>query len=148
RRTCGTLLMRRGHSPISNGILMANSLHDVEDPVAFSRGCEPRMKGRRSFLIVEYDSDEASRWVPYPLSQATLATVFAHADCAPVVFLRSRRSVYGRAPLYWALITCPGLQRLSPVLNDAARPTCSVVGSNPERHRRNSAFPCGQQPHA
>jgi ubiquinone/menaquinone biosynthesis C-methylase UbiE len=89
-----------------DGILMANSLHYVDDQGAFIRACEARMKATHRFLIVEYDSDEANRWVPYPLSRATLTGLFARVYCAPVLFLRSRRSLYRRAALYSALITC------------------------------------------
>ena len=89
-----------------DGILMANSLHYVDHQAAFIRACERRMKVRRHFLIVEYDSDEPNRWVPYPLSRAALTALFARADCAPVAFLQSRPSAYRRAPLYSALITC------------------------------------------
>jgi hypothetical protein len=91
-----------------DGILMANSLHYVEHQAAFIRTCERRMKVNRRFLVVEYDSSEATRWVPYPISQTALTALFAPADKWSVAFLRSRRSVYRRAPLYSALITYTG----------------------------------------
>ena len=91
-----------------NGILMANALHYVEHQAAFIRACERRMKANRRFLIVEYDSDEGNRWVPSPVSRSTLTALFAQAEGASVTFLRSRRSVYRRAPLYSALITYAG----------------------------------------
>src|SRR4029450_11873988 len=47
-----------------DGIFMANSLHYVKDQPAFIRGCEAYMTSRRHFLIVEYDTNEASRWLP------------------------------------------------------------------------------------
>lgn len=90
-----------------DGILMANSLHYVEHQAAFIRACEQRMKARRRFLVVEYDSDEANRWAPYPLSRAGLTALFRGAGYRSIVFLRSRRSVYRRAPLYSALISWP-----------------------------------------
>jgi hypothetical protein len=87
-----------------DGILMANSLHYVEDQAAFIRACESHMKPRRYFLIVEYDATEPSRWVPYPVSQQRLKALFDGAGYAPVRVLRSRPSVYRRAPLYAAAI--------------------------------------------
>jgi SAM-dependent methyltransferase len=87
-----------------DGILMANSLHYVENPAAFIRACESRMKPPRRFLIVEYDTNDASRWVPYPLSQARLGTLFERAGCSSISLLRTRPSVYRRAPLYAASI--------------------------------------------
>ena len=82
-----------------DGILMANSLHYVENQAAFIRTCETRMKRRRRFLIVEYDTSEANGWVPYPISQTTLTTLFGSAGYSARV-LRSRPSLYRRAPLY------------------------------------------------
>lgn len=90
-----------------DGILMANSLHYVEDQAVFIRGCESHMKSRRRFLIVEYDTTEASRWVPYPVSQIRLTTLFERAGYSSVNVLRSRPSIYRRAPLYAAAITLP-----------------------------------------
>jgi len=87
-----------------DGVLMANSLHYVENQAAFIQGCESRMKPRRRFLIVEYDTNQASRWVPYPLGQATLTALFTRAGYSSVAVLGSRSSIYRRAPLYAALI--------------------------------------------
>jgi hypothetical protein len=62
-----------------DGILMANSLHYVEDQAKFIRACEPRMRSSRSFLIVEYDTCDANRWVPFPLPQARPIRLFNDA---------------------------------------------------------------------
>jgi SAM-dependent methyltransferase len=87
-----------------DGILMANSLHYVDDHAAFIRAGEPRMTSRRRFLIVEYDTNEASRWVPYPVSKTRLTALFTAAGYSSIRLLRSRPSVYGRASLYAAVI--------------------------------------------
>jgi len=83
-----------------NGILMANSLHYVENQAAFIRECESHMNARRYFLLVEYDTSEASRWIPYPVSRTRLATLFERAGYSSVRVLRSRPSLYRRASLY------------------------------------------------
>ncbi|HEU5255795.1 MAG TPA: class I SAM-dependent methyltransferase [Vicinamibacterales bacterium] len=83
-----------------DGILMANSLHYVENQAAFIRACESQMTPRRRFLIVEYDTNEANRWVPYPISRTRLTTLFEQAGYSSVRVLRSRPSLYRRAPLY------------------------------------------------
>ena len=63
------------------------------------------MRSPRRFLIVEYDTDQANRWVPYPLSQARLTALFTTVGYSSIRMLRSRRSVYRRAALYAALVT-------------------------------------------
>ena len=87
-----------------DGILMANSLHYVEDQAAFIRACDAHMKSRRRFLIVEYDTNEANRWVPFPVNRSRLTALFAGAGYPSITFLGSRPSAYRRAPLYAALI--------------------------------------------
>jgi trans-aconitate methyltransferase len=87
-----------------DGILMANSLHYVENQAAFIRDCESHMKPPRRFLIVEYDTTAVSRWVPYPVGQTRLTTLFEGAGYLSVRVLRSRPSIYRRAPLYAAVI--------------------------------------------
>ncbi len=93
--------------PFANldGILMANSLHYVADQAAFIRRCEPRMTLPRRFLIVEYDTDESNRSVPYPVSKRKLTSLFTDAGYSSIARLRSWPSVYRRAALYAALIT-------------------------------------------
>jgi trans-aconitate methyltransferase len=88
-----------------DGILMANSLHYIEDQAAFIRTCQSRMTSPGRFLIVEYDTHDASRWVPYPVPQTRLTTLFGCASNGSIRILRSRPSVYRRAPLYAALVT-------------------------------------------
>ncbi len=87
-----------------DGLLLANSLHYVRDQVAFIRSCEPAMRMPR-FLIVEYDTDDANRWVPYPLSRRTLEQLFRAAGYTSFSALGSRPSVYQRAALYAMTIT-------------------------------------------
>ena len=93
--------------PFANldGILMANSLHYVEHQPTLIRTCERQMKLPRRFLIIEYDVDEPSRWVPHPVSRASLTSLFSSAGYSSVRMLRSRPSVYRRAALYAAVVT-------------------------------------------
>jgi len=87
-----------------DGILMANSLHYVADPARFIRACESQMKRPFRLLIVEYDTNEPNRWVPYPLGVARLRELFEHAGYSSIRVLGTRPSIYRRAPIYAATI--------------------------------------------
>jgi len=87
-----------------DGILMANSLHYVRDQAAFIRSCARHLKPLHRFLIVEYDTTAANPWVPYPVSQISLRDLFERAGYSSIRVLRSRPSVFRRAPLYAAAI--------------------------------------------
>jgi hypothetical protein len=93
--------------PDLDGIIMANSLHYVSEQRAFIDRCVSWFAATRRFLIVEYDTDEASRWVPFPVSRRRLPAIFDVAGDVTIRFLASRRSIYRRAPLYAALVVAP-----------------------------------------
>jgi SAM-dependent methyltransferase len=87
-----------------DGVLLANSLHYVRDPSAFIRASASSMTPPRRFLIVEYDTDDSSRWVPYPLSCRSVERLFAEAGYASFTVLGSLPSIYRRALIYAAWI--------------------------------------------
>lgn len=84
-----------------DGILMANSLHYVENQHDFVEVCESRMTSPHRFLIVEYDTNKANSWVPYPVSRTRLAELFRGYSFRS---LGSRPSRYQRARLYAELM--------------------------------------------
>jgi trans-aconitate methyltransferase len=86
------------------GVLMANALHYIRDRTAFLRACEPAMLRPRRFLIVEYDTDRANAWVPYPISRQALRQTFKELEYGTVRLLGSKASIYRRAPIYAAAI--------------------------------------------
>lgn len=88
-----------------DGILMANSLHYIEDQTAFIRRCISQMQPAGRFLIVEYDTREAHRWLPHPVGAAVLVDLFEAVGYPSIRMLSSRPSLYHRAPLYAALVS-------------------------------------------
>jgi trans-aconitate methyltransferase len=88
-----------------DGILMANSLHYVAGQQDFLARCRRKLQPPHRFLIVEYDTDSANPWVPFPISSHRLHTLFTDAPAPSILWLGTRPSRYQRAALYAALIT-------------------------------------------
>jgi trans-aconitate methyltransferase len=95
-----------------DGVLLANAIHFVDDKLTFVRDLEASLIQPR-FLIVEYDTETANRWVPYPLSRAALGRLFHDAGYDTIEFLGSRHSVYRGAEIYGALVTSASLAATS-----------------------------------
>jgi trans-aconitate methyltransferase len=87
-----------------DGVLMANSLHYVREQAAFVQRWSERLTAGGCFLIVEYDTEAANRWVPFPFSRARLPGFFQHGSGVTIQDLGRRPSIYQRAALYAALI--------------------------------------------
>lgn len=54
-----------------DGILLANSLHFVDDKLPLLRRLRALLPPDGRLLIVEYDSDRGNPWVPYPFAYPT-----------------------------------------------------------------------------
>ena len=87
-----------------DGVLIANALHYVRDQPAFIRGSEAAMRAPRRFLVIEYDTDRANRWVPYPVSRQALERLCADTGYESITWLAARPSLYRRASIYAAMI--------------------------------------------
>lgn len=84
-----------------DGIMMANSLHYVEDKVAFLRRLRKTFGPELPFLIVEYDTDNpVARWVPYPVSLSNLTELFRSEGYSRFRKLGERPSVYHNGRIY------------------------------------------------
>ncbi len=87
-----------------DGILMANSLHYVQDKAACITKLSQYLNQRGYFLLVEYDTNIPNPWVPYPIRYASLPDLFGPLGYPLVGKLQEKPSLFGRANLYSALI--------------------------------------------
>ncbi|MBC8172935.1 MAG: class I SAM-dependent methyltransferase [Chitinophagales bacterium] len=87
-----------------DGILMANSFHYVKEKTVFVKKIEAYLKTPGCFLMIEYDTDKANRWVPYPLGFQSLQAFFFTCGYLSVIKLHERDSIFNQAKLYAALI--------------------------------------------
>jgi hypothetical protein len=91
--------------PTLDGILMANSLHYVQDQVACIQQLKIHFRNCAGvFILVEYDTDRGNQWVPYPVSFARAKTIFGDAGFSKIEKIGERPSMYRRDSMYAALI--------------------------------------------
>jgi ubiquinone/menaquinone biosynthesis C-methylase UbiE len=62
-----------------DGVLAANSLHFVSDPVAVTSRARAALQPGGRLVVVEYDADRGNPWVPHPFSFETWQLLSAQA---------------------------------------------------------------------
>lgn len=88
-----------------DGILLANAIHYVSEKESLVRKLEILFAGSPRFLIIEYDTDKANPWIPYPISFHQLQILFRNLGYEHISKLNERPSAYGSGLMYCVLIT-------------------------------------------
>jgi ubiquinone/menaquinone biosynthesis C-methylase UbiE len=92
RKVLGDLRSPSLHLPSVDGILMANSLHFIQDQHWFLRRL---LSVTSCFVIVEYERNKPSPWGPYPVGFEKLCQLFSGTGVEHIEKLTTRRSRFG-----------------------------------------------------
>lgn len=88
------------HNNELDGILMANSFHYVKDKNSLIQRLRTFLKSDGRFLIVEYDTDKANRWVPFPITFQELVLLFKNNGFNKLEKIGERSSIFGPQKMY------------------------------------------------
>lgn len=88
-----------------DGILMANSLHYIKDKSKLIQRLGSFLKVNRKFLIVEYDTNKANRWVPFPLPFKELELLFKNPEFSHLNKIGERNSIFGPQKMYACIVS-------------------------------------------
>ncbi|QCX54444.1 class I SAM-dependent methyltransferase [Elizabethkingia sp. JS20170427COW] len=78
-----------------DGIMMANSLHFINDKRSLIMKLEQCCKQNPTFLIVEYEHSIPNPWEPYPITFQKLKNIFADYNYHHIEKIGELKSNYG-----------------------------------------------------
>jgi SAM-dependent methyltransferase len=83
-----------------DGILMANALHFVRRQRRVLAGLTPLLRPGGALVLIEYDLQSSTPWIPFPLPPAAVDRLAAEVGLTQPVEIGRRRSRYGPRDLY------------------------------------------------
>lgn len=86
--------------PGFDGILMANSLHYVENKMPFIQSLNHKIKEGGQLIIIEYDTTESNPWIPFPITMHELEELCMEAGFVSLMKTGERPSRYGHKSMY------------------------------------------------
>jgi len=89
--------------PTLDGILMANSLHYIQEIESLIKRLERYFYKEKQFLIIEYEANSSNPWVPFPITFSKLTVLFDSLGYEAITKINERPSSFGGS-MYAALI--------------------------------------------
>lgn len=88
-----------------SGIVLANSLHYVEDQLSLILRIKPWLKEGGKIILIEYDTDEHNPWVPYPITFEKATAIFDRAGFNQVVKIGELSSRFRKEAIFSCVAT-------------------------------------------
>jgi len=88
--------------PLLDGVSMANALHFAPDAETVLGRVLARVRAHGTLLLVEYDLDRGTPWIPHPVPLARLEELARSVGLVDVREVGRMRSRYGRRDIYAA----------------------------------------------